>query len=340
MIDENYWEEEYYKFWDKFVKDWFDSGADPKDEDSREYIRILSDPKYGLNKDELPEPYQGNPKSGVDAVVLHLNPGTQQKGNYGKFSGESLEATKCYSNIDDEGNGWLIRKYRDEAGYSYKKLINEIKFTYTQNGEQRSTQGLSCLNPDLRHSEPEVCGVDWWQGSDPNSVGGTMKWVRQIYGNDQLCPSRVFAPEICPFHSKGFPTNKFKSLTAFIAEHVIIPTITAVNENKLPFAVALGASYNNVLETLMARKNGQIGVEKENDWSYAKSKFSKNAPCSIWPSDNGKYKTRNYRLYKVLSDGVKARILVTWTQGNLSAPADHFSDVEKVIRDYVRNNPL
>ena len=302
----NGWDE-YYEFWDGFVRNWFESRANPDDDISNLYKEIFTD-RDQFNIDELPEPYQGDPASGVEAVVLNLNPGMSQRGHYGAFEGRDLESTKCYSNIDNPSDGWLIRRFRDESQGSYRNFIRE----------------WACLNPTLRGHEPEVCGVDWWQGDNPNCVAGRMKWVRQIYGNEELSPSKVFATEICPFHSKAFSTDNLGKLISFIKDRVIVPTVMAVVENKLPFAVAVGRSYANVLDVLGTLKK---------EWDYR-------SPMTDWPRVG--FWQRTYRLYSIdISSGKSAYILVTWARAyGLPAPGNEFTAVERRIRDYVNREAL
>ena len=298
MKNKTYWDD-YYQFWDTFVQDWFQSGAKPHGETAKLYGEVVD-----FNADELPEPYLGDPKAGVDAVFLNLNPGMSVKGKYGSFKGKNLEATKYYSNLD-KPFGWLIREFRNAANCSYKEHIKK----------------WSCLNPNLRGQDPEVCGVDWWQGSDPNKVGGRMKWVRQIYGDNQLCPSRVFAPEICPFHSPRFPTNRLQNLTGFIRAHVIVPAARAVIENGLPFAVAVGKSYAEVLTAL--------GARQEKEWSSK-------TPMKGWPKNqSGSPVNRTYGLFSFDVDGVGcARFLVTCAPGGNNPPRADFALVEAAIRQF------
>ena len=295
-IDKKYWKQ-YNKFWDDFVKCWFSSGGNPQDGVSELYREVVD-----FNADELPEPYLGNPEAGVDAVFLNLNPGMSVKGKYGAFTGKNLEATKFYSNLNKQPDGWLIKEFRDVAECSYKKFVAK----------------WSCLNPELRGREFEVCGVNWWQGNDPEKVGGRMSWVRQIYDNAELCPSRVFAPEICPFHSPKFPTSGLRNLTDFIREHVIVPAAMAVIENGLPFAVSVGKSYVNVL--------ANIGAQLEEAWSSSTT-------MKGWPrKDNGDCKKRTYKLYSLHVDGVGcAKFLVTYAQGGNNPPSDEFKPVEAFI---------
>lgn len=298
MTNENYWNE-YCQFWNEFVRKWFEGGANPQDEVSKLYREVVA-----FNAGELPDPYLGDPKVGVDAVFLNLNPGMSVRGMYGAFKGKNLEATKYFSNIDNP-DGWLIREFRNAE--SYRQYITK----------------WSCLNPSLRGHEPEVCGVDWWQGSDPDTVGGRMKWVRQIYGEDQLCPSRVFAPEICPFHSPKFPTSRLERLIGFIKERVIVPAARAVIENELPFAVAVGKSYAEVLTAL--------GARQEKEWSSK-------TPMKGWPKNqSGSPVNRTYGLYSFDVDGVGcARFLVTYAPDGNNPPRADFAPVEAVIRQYAK----
>ena len=93
-MNKSYWND-YHKFWDGFVRNWFKSGAKPQDEVTRRYCAIAA-----VNLDELPDPYLGTPEAGVDAVFLNLNPGRSVIGKYGAFRGKNLEATKA---INDWG---------------------------------------------------------------------------------------------------------------------------------------------------------------------------------------------------------------------------------------------
>ncbi len=148
-----------------------------------------------------------------------------------------------------------------------------------------------------------------------------MKWVRQIYGNDQLCPSRVFAPEICPFHSARFPTNRLGNLKEFIKDHVIIPAARAVFENGLPFAVAVGKPYAEALTAL--------GARLEREWSPK-------TPMKGWPKNHkGDLVNRTYGLFSFDADGVGcARFLVTCAPGGNNPPRADFALVEAAIRQF------
>ena len=309
-IDTEYWKK-YYDFWDDLVRRWYESGANPKDPITMGYQKCVN----ALDLNELPEPYYGTPHRGVAAVFVNLNPGG---------SAGVLDATKFYSNRKDADHGWLIRKFID-AQSSYRKFID----------------AWSSLNYNLRDHVPEVCGVKWWQGLAPNPIGGRMSWVRQVYDDWNMCPSNVFALEMCPFHSKEFKFHLARSneLKSFFTEHLFVPMITATCENRLPFAIAIGAPIKNVIQK-------QLGLMPEKEWyCNLQRQLSDETIKDVWPhSDDGKFSVRWYQLYCGCINEKKARILVTWTR---SASNPHpkcgkegFLDVEQRIRQYVKDNPI
>ena len=307
--------QEYYDGWDNFVKKWFEHRPSMPDDEgvSERFFRFVQTKNdvgewEPLDLNILPTPYLGCPDAGVEAVVMHMNPGLSEIARYGKFIGESTDATQSYMNID-RPIGWLIREFRDRAECSYSEFL----------------KSWSCLNPDLGCHDPQVCGWEWWNYE--------MEWIRRVYDNAQMSSSKVFALELCPYHSKRFgirQRSRFnKELLPFIREHVIDVAIAAVQENKLPYAVALGAEFYRIFDKL--------------EFPYEEWSFKKCTTSCTWPLNcDGNPTRRTYRLYIVTSmDGVKARILVTWAQatGN-PPPSESFKGVEEAIFSYVNNNPL
>ena len=305
MINEAYWNE-YYKFWDEFVKNWFEQRPnEPTDEVSQAYKRCVK----GLEFDELPEPYYGTPKNGVKAVILNLNPGILRCDEHGM----SLEKQKFYSCRDTySSNGpfvrtSLIKEFSDDCNRRYSEFARK----------------WSCLNSNYRQRNTDLCGVKWWQGTNPTRIGGKrMPWLQRIYQNNNINPEEVLALELCPYHSEGFGFNgqdrhARTKLISFIREHVIIPAATAVVESELPFAVAVGKTIAEMLDS-------GVGTFRE-EWSYDRT--------VNWPHDD---RRRTYRLYDILDcDGRTAQIVVTWAVRNrgIPAPGRAFMGIEKQIYD-------
>lgn len=307
MRNECYWKG-YQKFWDEFVKNWFAKrcvGEVPCDEVSQAFKMCVN----GLEFDELPEPYYGAPynDSTVKAVVINLNPGISA----------AVEGQKYYKEKDT---------YRGKGPFVKRSLVKEFEISCNQRYSE-FVENWSCLKSEFRVRNTDLCGVKWWQGVDPKKNGGKrLAWLSRIYQDVELNPEAVFALECCPYHSFGFSFNHrdVKStsiLQKFIKEKVIIPAATAVAENKLPFAVAVGKTIADILDSVVG--------ESSKEWSY-------NSP-SGWSKDLPK---RTYKLYEVhISNDRIVPIIVTWAVNNrgVPAPGKVFGSIEKDIYDYCKD---
>lgn len=313
--DTAYWDT-YYKFWDDFVGAWFASMLSQKDWNIAERIAMQFGNASSINLDELPEPYYGKPHEDVDAVFINLNPGMS--------TDDILESTKFFSKLTAPyPEGWLIKEFAKTK--RYREYANTC----------------SCLDPNLRNHKPEVCGVRWWQDLAPKPIGGRMSWVRRIYDKANMCPSKVFALELCPFHSRqwDFKLVNDKKLKNFIYEHVIGPAVVATIENNLPFAIAVGASVRDILSYI-----GATEEEESKKWTCKshnhRRKLHDEKLRDVWPHPNGKLIVRNYRLFRIKCDKGTARILVTWAAGGNKCPQTDFNGVEQRIRQYVYDHPI
>lgn len=315
-----YWDA-YYKFWDQFVKDWFTFISRNK---TISEVAIVSFGKAScINVDELPEPYLGSPDGELEAVFLNLNPG---------MSDNDLEEQKFYSCKDivkpghSETRGWLIKEFVDKFNISYKAFIKE----------------KSPLDTNNIDHHPELCGVEWWlTGKGRKGKGSRINWVKRIYGKTTLDSRKVFAPELCPFHSKKweFDVKHDIELVKFVVAHVLEPAMVATNENELPFAIAVGKAFLDILKKI---ENNEIDGAKasvigkwccEQDGKKKERVFSDDRLTKIWPQSRGAFTVRSYYLYDVTINGVSARLLVTYAPGGNTPPSEDFDkDIEKEIR--------
>lgn len=349
-IDKDYWEE-YYKFWDDFVGRWFNQRKQgfktpqDKDKDSKAFCHAVK----GLVLDELPNPYFGDPKNGVDAVIINLNPGGSEKDKDKK----STDATQFYNNLNDpdkdRGKGWLMWKFVDAAKCSYKRFV----------GNDSENVNWSQLNPDLRWHKPEVCGIKWWQGLLKEGENGDedydgkprkiihsskkrIEWMRRIYNNPWLNPARVFALELCPFHSEQFIPDVLKEdmeLLRIIQKRVLEPAVFAASQiSPLPFALAVGKPIADVIDILIGRK--VINAKEEMTISFENYQLITGFNEDDWPKSwQGKGasrmqlpKKRSYKLYSIKTQsGTESMILVTWADGTFYAPSEEFAPIEDFI---------
>lgn len=279
-----YWKR-FYQDKDDLVRAWHEARVEGKIPSDRMFGSMLS--RGVLDVDELPEPYLGFPHEKIEAVMLNLNPG----GSAGR-----LDDTKKYNS--EKGNNPLFDYFVDH-GKSYYEFIRQYSSLYSK------------LSP-LNGTKFEVCGVkDFWQGKDGN--GGRVKWLRQIYANPNLSSDRVFALEICPYHSlqtDGFQ-NEVLNMPQEAMKAVVSPAAVAVIENRLPFATCVGVVYDRLFQ----------GLKR----SSCKGKWTK--------------QNRTYTLYEVFGDWDSckeaAHFLVTWAPGGNNAPAKEYVDIEEEVRKTV-----
>ena len=339
-INNEYWSE-FYRDWDEVVKKWYEGRTNNQgDKVGNAYSSWISN----LNLNELPTPYLGYPQKGVEAVIIDLNPGGSELIGFGRFQGEHSDATQDYSHINDD-IGWLIREFRDTPEQSYRKFIDK----------------WSCLNPGLRGHDPWVCGVNWWQGycnememweergekrereliayhakSNRRCRGYRIEWARRIYDKPWLSPGKVFALELCPFHSKNFKTKisvdvlrTNNQLISFIKKNVIDAAVVAMKEGKSPFALGVGSDLRGVLREFASIEIVWSHDDHPLDWDWPKHKSG---------TKRGQFVNRTYSLHTVTCDnGVRGQILVTSAPGGLTTPAPEFSVIEDHIREYASN---
>ena len=305
----SFWQD-YFDHWDEFVRNWYDAGAKGADI----YAQCVRSGK--LNFDELPEPYMMSPYcdgkgTKLKAVILNLNPG----GSTGD------EWTKSYSQKSNPG-AFLIRAYERDCNKSYRKWVSK----------------WSCLRSDLVGRNPPVCGVEWWQGRNGDS--GRMAWVRRFFGTD-VAPEEVFAPELCPYHSKttGFfgaymskKNPRREEFRQYVWKWVIKPALVAAIEYDILCVAAVGREISDVLEF--------IGIKKSDEWTRDR------IPCSKeWPLAN-----RTYRIYRIGKEDTclwkdlrpfaegktdHVSIVVTYAPGSNHTPSAEFKTIEN---KYVKRN--
>lgn len=316
-----YWQE-YYRFWDDFVREWFENEGSFQGEIGSLY----GDPKL-LDVKELPEPYVHRPFDGKDrrrvkAAILNLNPGASS-GN---------ECTKCLCRYR-EGDAELMYKFDKVYKRIYSHFVSEC----------------GCLlNGYKKGWHNRIPGVHWWQGDKrANHCGGRMRWLRQFYGSN-LMPEEVFASELCPYHSKRTRTGAFEkkicSNPNVVWERVLAPLAVVVAENRLPCVSCVGKVFESILGNQFKDDFQQV-----NKWFKGKDEHGN--VISKWP-DRKKDElliVRSYTLYRLKADSQRSKelslktkvdlsmvcFLCITSQGSNNPPQDKFQDVEKNIRSYI-----
>lgn len=291
---------DYYRYWDEFVRNWLRNGAHPgNDKISKAFLDMGV---FDFN--EMPDPYFGTPDKGVEAVFLNINPGGSQTGK-GKTN---LEASKYYSL---RGNGaWLLDTFEQEYDATYSSYINDF----------------SCLGDKAKKSigtDREVCGASWWFGTERRE--GRLAWLNRFYRNffkRDIDPRKVFAPEFCPFHSRTASFGIDTLLDAGIQkdwfkDHVITPAAEAARAAKIP-VVGIGQMIYDFL--------GRLGYSPVQEWS-------EQSGLPGWPTTPYRKGTkkgqehlvnRTYSLFEI--DG--ANFLIIMAPGSNRPPSREFAGIE------------
>lgn len=315
-----YWQE-YYRFWDGFVREWFETGGTFQGEIGSLY----GDPKL-LDAKELPEPYAHKPFDGKDgrkvkAAILNLNPGASS-GN---------ECTKCLCRYR-EGGAELMYKFDKVHKRIYSQFVSKC----------------GCLLNEFDDDWYDcIPGVKWWQGDKRDShCGGRMRWLRQFYESNPM-PEEVFASELCPYHSKrtrtGVFEKKIRSNPDVVWERVLAPLAVVAAENRLPCVSCVGKDIELIL-------GGQFQGEFQFEKCWTERLGRRENRGSKWPPNGNRNPVkRRYVVYRILANCTRCKklsqkvgvdlsgvcFLCLSSQGSNVPPGENFGEVEQDIRSFI-----
>lgn len=149
-------------------------------------------------------------------MTIHLNPGGCQKG----------EEAKCFSHLQ-KLSGWLLKRFATIHGRDYSKY---------QAAE-------SPLSEDNTGRNPSICGVPWWLAG-----AGELDWIRQVLGDGSIKGKRLFATELCPYHSQKWGLGLNRRIVQHLLNRVFFPATVAAVGARHQMIVCRGAQIANVLE--------------------------------------------------------------------------------------------
>lgn len=203
----NGWEN-FYKYWDDFVKNWYNSCANPTDPFTQSLASSFNqkNPDTRLDIRELPEPYYGRGDQ-AQYVIVHLNPGASSKSENAKIFGT---------------NGRLIMSFANDCGKSYRRYAEE----------------WSSLKDSYKDCETkDVPGYNWWH--EVNRI----QFIKRFFGLENW--ASVFALEACPYHSRDW-SGGLELIEKHIIAKVITPAAIVANRNNT-CAVFVGSGFNEII---------------------------------------------------------------------------------------------
>ena len=273
--------------WDKKISRWIHSYGNAYNCDTEQIIwaykgGVIEDRIFvtGVKPDGpelklygLPEPYVGNPLSNeLSAVFLTLNP-----------AGPIPTQCKLPTYSDDR----LVRKVWFHASYysifkDFEKLPKETR--------------------------------KWWNVY--------LQWAKRILlSSKEILPeqaeltdlSSIVGIDLCPWHSESWGGIKIDPKTAsWIKENSIKPAAILSKKTKLPYILAVGRDWYEILQ--------QLGFETV-------THITNQSSIKNWPTNKKDGKTN--RTFVLMSNSVLGcQIFLTWAPGSNNPPASNFADIQ------------
>ena len=186
-----------------------------------------------------------------------------------------------------------------------------------------------------------VPGVQWWDGN-------RLSWISRFFDISQdLVKNKMFALEMCPFHSKKWDCKILQNpdVIKYIKDSVINPAAMALHKS---FGICFGKDWEIIFDALGFREVGFWGVEYDRGLRNLAARQLKGVALQwpqdqAWPSSLNKLICRKYVLYEGsainLETGceMKAYFLCLRAEGTFKSPGPKFADVEKTILEDIKN---
>jgi hypothetical protein len=175
-----------------------------------------------------------------------------------------------------------------------------------------------------------IPGVTWWKSK-------RLTWFSRFLSMGNV-REKMFALELCPFHSKSWNVKLSPAAINFIRDKVLAPAaeILCCNGNSR-LGYCFGKDWETIFDTFGFEIEAQWGV----DYDCAEKTFvypvhiHKNVEevKSKWPKKDGVELNRIYKLYKGNIEGKTLYFLCLRASGTFAAPGKDFEEVEKLIRE-------
>lgn len=210
------------EYWDDVIRRWFDGDIDKEqqlffDFKNRKYAYVLN-----LSKEDMPEPYWGNPKD-CSVVIANYNPGGGGNKDKHTYRGGKLEE---------------------------KTLIGEVK----KSGYSKVALGFPLI---VESGNGECCYIDydgskWWKPK--------RRWLENyifpaIDCAENFKDKKPFAIEFCAWHSVEWPRDacsriyKNEALKSVVDKYFIDVLTDAVKHSESKLGICVGAQFYRMFQS-------------------------------------------------------------------------------------------
>ena len=174
-------------------------------------------------------------------------------------------------------------------------------------------------------------GFIWWAKRE--------NWLNRILGNEDTT-LKPFAIDICPWHSKSWGGLNYENeLVEEIKKNVLAPAFNAVKNSLIPFAIAIGKDFYDVLTIKDENNEPYLGfTQKECVVAGCYNKQAEDLRVIKWPKNKNKEPVN--KAFAIFENDNKDRILCIWCPdgGSNQPPQSGFDElVQNFVKKYKNN---
>ena len=298
----------YIKFWDDFLSKWHRNHEDfiRNNRDGRAFFSINSRGKYinaslYNNIKCMPEPYY----FGEDFINAT---------SWADFK-DAIVVLDLNPGMSHEAD---CLKTKDSPSHP---ILNNLAIgTY-------STRINPNYSPFITRN-PTIPGVTWWKSK-------RLAWFARFLSVDDV-RKKMFAFELCPFHSKNWNVTLDLKSIDFVKKHVLTPVASILTNNgKTRLGYCFGKDWEKIFSILGFQELAQWGVDYDNPSKPFVSPSGSAISSVSWPKKTGTSTNINriYKLYRGNINDIDIYFLCLRGSGTFAAPGPVFKDTEELIKD-------
>ena len=175
---------------------------------------------------------------------------------------------------------------------------------------------------------PTIPGVTWWESK-------RLAWFARFLSVDDV-RKKMFAFELCPFHSKNWNVTLDLKSIDFVKKHVLTPVASILTNNgKTRLGYCFGKDWEKIFSILGFQELAQWGVDYDNPSKPFVSPSGSAISSVSWPKKTGTSTNINriYKLYRGNINDIDIYFLCLRGSGTFAAPGPVFKDTEELIKD-------
>lgn len=178
-------------------------------------------------------------------------------------------------------------------------------------------------------TNPTIPGVTWWKSK-------RLAWFSRFLSTPDV-REKIFAVELCPFHSKSWNVKLSPEAIDFVKNYVLSPVAKILGSNKnVRLGYCFGKDWENIFHVFGFEKVAQWGVNYPGKPLAYPDGSEAIEDC--WPKTNSKINNKEvptnriYTLFRGNIDGIEVNFLCLRASGTFAAPGKEFEDAEKQIK--------